>query len=70
MEENGRYFRYDYHYVTRYMLILVYQKLIRGWKVQLEFIGREYSLLPYLETLVTDIHFQQNGCCAITMQVF
>ena len=23
MEENGRYFRYDYHYVTKYMLIIV-----------------------------------------------
>ena len=31
------------------------------------FNGREYSLLPYLETFVNDIHFQQNGCRAIPM---
>ena len=30
--------------------------------MQLAFNAREYSLLPYLETLVKDIHFQQNGC--------
>ena len=30
----------------------------------------EYSLLPYLETFVKDIHFQQNGCRAITMWWF
>ena len=35
------------------------QKLISGWNVQLAFNAREYSLLPYLETLVTDIHFKQ-----------
>ena len=35
------------------------QKLISGWNVELAFKAREYSLLPYLETLVTDIHFQQ-----------
>ena len=34
------------------------------------FNGREYSLLPYLETLVEDIHFQQNGFRAITMWWF
>ena len=34
------------------------------------FNAREYSLLPYLETVVTNIHFQQNGCRSITMQMF
>ena len=42
----------------------------KGWNVQLTFDAREYSILPYMETLMTDIHFQHNGCRAITMQMF
>ena len=36
------------------------QKLLRALKrvTRVQY-AREYSLLPYLETLVTDIHFQQ-----------
>ena len=30
----------------------------------LAFSAREYSLLPYLETLMKGIHFQQNGVAA------
>ena len=30
--------------------------------------AREYSLLPYLETLVEDINFKQNVRRAITMR--
>ena len=45
--------------VSLFLAIHFYQKLIRGWNVQLSFNTREYSHLPSLETLVTDVHFQQ-----------
>ena len=47
------------HHITIWLSFFYNQKLIRGWNVSLAFNAREYSLLPYLETLVTDIHFQQ-----------
>ena len=42
----------------------------RVYFVGLTFNAREYSLLPYLETFMKDIHFQQNVCRAINMWWF
>ena len=56
--------------VSLFLAIHFYQKLIRGWNVQLSFNAREYSHLPYLETLVTDVHFQQMAAARSSCRCF
>ena len=47
------------------------QKLLRALKrvTRVQY-AREYSLLPYLETLVTDIHFQQMAAARSPCRCF
>ena len=58
------------HHITIWLSFFYNQKLIRGWNVSLAFNAREYSLLPYLETLVTDIHFQQMAAARSPCRCF